>query len=346
MKTIKMLITAVLCAAMLFSACFAQTAPAQCIPGTFAFGCFAYDIPFVTGVNEDGSYATHNGTYGVKALRLDAPAADEEAAKAAAQQLYGAEVELTLGEDGVYRAEVTGDLSYFRIYIKDDTALMLSCAVQTQLAALDRNVVLLDEPVWSEDGAPAAVGSEYVPLYLPFGTEGVAGHDLSIWKQAAEAMLPSGEYGMVWDEPQYADENHCAVSCFIPAFSRSVTFVTENESGKVVSVQWSSFLPTDSETIDLYNTTMTSCETGAAISTAMFFADMGLDMAKMSANVAALQGAFTALQSWMNAVATDTLQVPHLLESSTLIIGRDLTLRVTTDPIEGHRIEGCLRTCE
>ena len=80
MKTIKMLIAALLCAALLLGACCAETVPAQCIPGTFAFGCFAYDIPFVTAINEDGSYATHNGSFGVKALRLDAPAADEEAA--------------------------------------------------------------------------------------------------------------------------------------------------------------------------------------------------------------------------------------------------------------------------
>ena len=345
MKTIKSLIAAILCAVILFAACYADTSASECLHGTYAFGCFAYDIPFVTGFTEDGGYATHNGNYGVKALRLEAPA-DDETAKAAAQELYGAEVELTLGEDGVYRASITGDFSYFRIYIKDETALMLSCAVQSQLASLDKNVVLLDEPVWSEGGVPVEVDDELVPQYLPFGTEGVEGHDFATWKQAVEAMLPSGEYGMVWDQPQYADENHNAVSCFIPALSQRVVFVTENASGKVVSVQWSSFLPTDSETIDLYNTAMTACETGAAIATAMFFADMELDMAKMSANVSALQGAFTALQSWMNAVATETLQVPPLLESSTLFIGRDLTLRVTVHPIDGHRIEGCLRTSE
>jgi len=78
----------------------------------------------------------------------------------------------------------------------------------------------------------------------------------------------------------------------------------------------------------------------------MYFADMDLDGAKMSANIAALQNGFTNLESWMNAIATDTLLAPPLLESSTMFFGREFSLRIVTDPVHGHRVEGCIRLAD
>lgn len=348
MKMIRLLTAALVCAALCCGMCFAQTVPEECLPGTYAFGCFAFDIPLATGLTEDGVYTTRNGSYRVTAMRLDAPAADETTASAAAQALYGSGISLELGENGVYSASATDGYDFYRIYVKDETALMARCSVLHNLTLFDKHIAVLDEPVWGDEAdAPVQADPALVAQYLPFGTSASSvGHDLTTWKTALESMLSSGEYGIFWDQPQYADETHDAVTGFITALNRTVTIVYTREGEQVESIQWFAFLSTASESIDLYNATMTSCETGAAIVTAMYFADMDLDGAKMSANIAALQNGFTNLQSWMNAIATDTLLVPPLLESSTMFFGREFSLRIVTDPVHGHRVEGCIRLAD
>lgn len=54
----------------------------------------------------------------------------------------------------------------------------------------------------------------------------------------------------------------------------------------------------------------------------------------------------TKVQSWLNSLSSETLQLSGLHESSLEVLDRNLTIRVVADPSNGHRIECCLNAAE
>lgn len=89
-----------------------------------------------------------------------------------------------------------------------------------------------------------------------------------------------------------ADEQHDALSGYVQALNRSVTLVYSRENSQVQSVQWYTLMSGDSSNADIYANASTAGEAAAAVVTALFFADSGLDMATMGANINALQTEF------------------------------------------------------
>lgn len=347
-----------LCILCICSTGFANVADAVPTSGAFAFGCFGYEIPLLYASDltpqAPNAHTSYAASYSVRPVRLDAPVTSAEQALLAAQSILAdQDLRIVQGEDGIYRAFVTDTTSaaytqYHRVYILEDTLLLFTSTDPHALLQLDSHMVVLEEPVWGENASQVVSMEELViPEYLPYGTNSAnTGHNVETWQQALAAMLNANTYTIFWDEPQYADEQHDALSGYVQALNRSVTLVYSRENSQVQSVQWYALMSGDSSNADIYASTSTAGEAAAAVVTALFFADSGLDMAAMGANIDALQTEFTKVQSWLNALSTETLQLSGQHESSLEVLGRNLTIRVVADPDNGHRIECCLNAAE
>lgn len=346
MNAWKKIVSVILCLAMLCAmGCTAlgETAP-DC--NTFAFGCFAYRIPFLTGVQQqEGNTvcSTMMGNYTVTARHLAAPVADTDAASAAVQEHLGLEMTLTEGENGVFTAMQQGDYSYYLVLAKDTTLLCIAATNPHYLSLLREQYVLLPEPVSAEAPVPAPEAN--IPAYLPYEYAlNSMGVTIENAKTAMSAMLTQGELGVTWDIPVVMDETYACVTANLQALGCCVSFVYEIETSEVVSVQWYKFLYAGTGNGDLYTETVNSGQTGAAVFTALLFAKCGLDMNAFGARVPELQSAFTELQSWLDAVSTEALNLDDVFDSSTLLIDTLLAVHIESDIVSevGNVVQACL----
>jgi len=345
MKKMQKVISLLLCAAMLCAVgCTAvgETTPAC---NTFAFGCFAYRVPFLNDTQQQDGTTVHStsiGNYTVTACHLDAPAADAAAASAAASDILGMELSLAEEDDGVYSAMFQGDYSYYLVLVRDDTFLSFAVTNPHYLSLLRRQIVILPESM--TENAPVQAPDAVVPAYLPYEyAQKSMGVTIDNVKAAMSAMLTQGELGVQWDPAVDVDEEYVSVTANLQALGVSVTFVYERESAEVVSVQWYKFLYAGTGNGDLYTEVNVSGQTGAAVYTALLFAKCGLDMNAFAAHVPEVQNAFTELQSWLDAVSTEALNLDDVFDSSTLIVDSMLAMHIQSD--KGTGTGNLVQTC-
>ncbi len=352
------ILAAILVCLLLCAPALAQGAEMQFISGAFAYGCFGYEIPFLYENDQvqqtPGEHIAVAASYDVQGYRLSAPVSDLAAAQAIVGETLGdvaKDAVLREGEDGVYSAFFADGSAYAayycNVFVKDDTLLFFRSASAQAMHELREHVILLDESVWSEDGFPVSMPDQQIAPYLPFAL-GVANLDVSLenLQSAMTGMLSKGELGVYWDEPQSIDDVYNGVSCHIQALGCGMTVVYSRETSDVESIQWYSLLNGDAANYDIYEAANNAGQTGAAALTALFFAENELDMAKMGARVGELQSAFTVVQSWLSAVSNECLILTDVYENSLDILGRKISVRITADTANGHRVEYCLQGME